>query len=378
MSEQLLKKLGLGHNDLQPLSISKIQTGKMGASLEILGELKTRVQLRLGGCKTLFRCQPVVVRGLTHDLNLSGPFLRQNRIDQLHSRDALRINGHEVPLLTARGRPAVPRAEVSSSPAYFEKKTIVPANSIMMCSLCLPEIIRGTMPPGAVSVEVSQANCHPWLLAIVDVKEDGLIKAGVMNTLDKPITIQSGQQYSKVTLTCDVNEAHSFQACLPTIRPRSSPTSTPTTLTDATLRALLVNSLSLSSLNGHQTAPPARPGLGAKSIGGRNIASHHQRAQPTRKKPGAPSNGDSTDSCHHQGAPPAPTELGAPSTGKIGYSCHQGAPPTQTALEAPSTSDSCQSPGAPLTLVRTGGALYQSTWQTPRGATRPSRDLGAI
>jgi hypothetical protein len=161
-----------------------------------------------------------------------------------------------------------------------------------------------------------QSNCHPWLLAIVDVKEDVLIKAGMMNTLDQPVTIQSGQQYGKVTLTCDVNKAHSFQARLPTIRPRSFPTSTPTTLTDATLRALLVNSLLLSSLNRHQTAPQVRSGLGAPSIGGRNIASHHQRVRPAREEPGAPSTSDSTDSSHHQGAPPAPMELEAPSTDK--------------------------------------------------------------
>jgi hypothetical protein len=253
----------MGPDDLQTLSISKIRTAKMGASLDILGELKTRVQLRLGGCKTRFRCRPVVVRGLTDNLNLSGPFLRQNQIDQLHSRDSLRINRHKVPLLTARGRPAVPRAEVSSAPAYFEKKTILSPYIITMCSLRVPDIIRGTMPPGTASVEgscqfMSQSNCHPWLLAIVDVKEDGLIKAGMMNTLDQPVTIQSGQQYGKVTLTCDVNKAHSFQARLPTIRPRSSPISTPTTLTEATLRALSVNSLSSSLLNRHQTAPQAR------------------------------------------------------------------------------------------------------------------------
>jgi hypothetical protein len=56
-----------------------------------------------------------------------------------------------------------------------------------------------------------------------------------MNTLDQPVTIQSGQQYGKVTLTCDVNEAHSFQARLPTIRPGLLPPLL--TLTNATLRA---------------------------------------------------------------------------------------------------------------------------------------------
>jgi hypothetical protein len=56
MSERLLKKLGLGLDDLQPLSISKIQTAKMGASLEIMGELKQRIYLQLRGCETGFRC----------------------------------------------------------------------------------------------------------------------------------------------------------------------------------------------------------------------------------------------------------------------------------------------------------------------------------
>jgi hypothetical protein len=60
-----------------------------------------------------------------HDMNLSGPFLRQNKINQIHSRNTIRINGHEVPLVTARTRTAVPRAEVSSTPAYFAKKTIL-------------------------------------------------------------------------------------------------------------------------------------------------------------------------------------------------------------------------------------------------------------
>jgi hypothetical protein len=129
------------NQDLQPLTISKIQTAKMGASLEIMGELKQKIYLQLGGCETRFRCQPVVVGGLTLDMNLSGPFLRQNKIDQIHSRDAIRINRHEVPLVTAGTRPAVQRAEVSSAPAYFAKKTILTPNSITMCSLRAPEII---------------------------------------------------------------------------------------------------------------------------------------------------------------------------------------------------------------------------------------------
>jgi hypothetical protein len=66
------------------------------------------------------------------------------------------------------------------------------------------------MHPGNASVDGSEqfmqtSNCHPWLMAIFEVKEDGLIQAGVMNTLDQPIMIQSGQQYGQVTLTLTFN-----------------------------------------------------------------------------------------------------------------------------------------------------------------------------
>ena len=334
MSERLLKKLGLGPEHLQPLPISKIQTAKMGASLEIMGELKQKIYLQLGGCETRFKCRPVVVRGLTHDLNPSGPFLRQNGIDQIHSKDAIKINGHEVPLLTAKGRPAVPRAEVSSAPAYFTKKTILAPNSITMCSLRVPEIIRGIMPPGNASVDGSAqfmqtSNCHPWLMAIVDVKADGLIQAGVMNTLDQPVTIQSGQQYGHVTLTCDINEAHSFQARLPTIRPRSHSTSTPTPLTDATLRALSVQALSDNSPTYRQTAPlvrdtsgnnPGRHLAATRTPSGDGRVSHHGRQgePPTHFEFGAPSS-DRKETSRPQGAGNAPRELGTPSMNLLSH-----------------------------------------------------------
>jgi hypothetical protein len=291
-----------------------------------------------------------VVRGLTHNLNLSGPFLRQNDIDQIHSRDAIKINGPEVPLLMARGRPAVPRAEVSSAPAYFVKKTILAPNSITMCSLRVPEIIRGTMPPGNASVDGSvqfmqTSNCHPWLRAIVDVKADGLIQAGVMNTLDQPVTIQSGEQYGQVTLTCDVNEAHSFQACLPTIHPLSSPTSTPTTLTDATLRALSAHSLSGNSPTCHQKAPPAsdRP---------RNNLGRHLAA--TREEHEAPSGDSRMGHSGRQGEPATHLESGVPPIGKIGSSHHQGAGPTLNVSGAPSMNHLRQTGEAPPTQSELG------------------------
>jgi hypothetical protein len=186
--------------------------------------------------------------------------------------------------------------------------------------------------PGNASVDGSKqfmqtSNCHPWLMAIVDVKADGLIQAGVMNTLDQSVPIQSGQQCGQVTLTCDVNEAHPFQARLLTIRPRSSPTSTPTTLTNATLRVLSVNSLSGNLPTCHQTASQS-------CDRSRNNLGRHLTA--TREEPEAPSSGSRMDHISRQGEPPAHMESGAPPTGKTEASHHQGAGTTLNVFGAPS------------------------------------------
>jgi hypothetical protein len=62
------------------------------------------------------------------------------------------------------------------------------------------------MHPGNASVDGSKqfisSNCHPWLMAIVDVKKDGRIQGGENNVRsDQPVTIQSGKQYGQVNLT---------------------------------------------------------------------------------------------------------------------------------------------------------------------------------
>jgi hypothetical protein len=60
--------------------IQEVGTAKSGTGLKVVGELK-----RFGGCETQFKCCPVVLEGLRMPFNVSGPFLAQFGIDQLHS-----------------------------------------------------------------------------------------------------------------------------------------------------------------------------------------------------------------------------------------------------------------------------------------------------
>jgi hypothetical protein len=89
-SLDFLHQLGLTRDDLREVpGLQEDGTAKTGTGLKVLGELKTPIHLRFGGCATRFKCRIVVLEGLSMPFNLSGSFLAQFGIDQLHSEEAL-------------------------------------------------------------------------------------------------------------------------------------------------------------------------------------------------------------------------------------------------------------------------------------------------
>jgi hypothetical protein len=66
LSLDFLHQLGLTRDDLREVpGIQEVGTAKSGAGLKVLGELKTPIHLRFGGCATRFKCCPVVLEGLS-------------------------------------------------------------------------------------------------------------------------------------------------------------------------------------------------------------------------------------------------------------------------------------------------------------------------
>jgi hypothetical protein len=88
--------------DIRPLSTKTIGTAKDGASMRVLGEVTQPLPLQLGGISTCLKTRPVVVEGLSMPFNLAGPFLKKHKIDQIHSKDCIRFQGHDVKLLKRR------------------------------------------------------------------------------------------------------------------------------------------------------------------------------------------------------------------------------------------------------------------------------------
>jgi hypothetical protein len=112
--------------------IQEVGTAKSGTGLKVVGELKTPIHLCFGGCATRFKCRPVVLEGLSMPFYLSGPFLAQFGIDQLHSEGALLVQGKKIPLV-ALLNPSADVEQTVSNLCLMEKVT-VPAFSETSCS----------------------------------------------------------------------------------------------------------------------------------------------------------------------------------------------------------------------------------------------------
>jgi hypothetical protein len=107
--------------------IQEVGTAKSGTGLEVVGELKTPIHSRLGGCATRFKCRSVVLEGLSMPFNVSGPFLAQFGIDKLHSEGALLVQGKKILLVTSIN-PTVD-VEQNVTNLYLVEKVTVPAFS---------------------------------------------------------------------------------------------------------------------------------------------------------------------------------------------------------------------------------------------------------
>ena len=209
ISVGLLRKLGLSEADLRPAETSTIATAKQGANLKVLGELKKAIYINIGGLQTRFKTRPVVIEDLSMAANISGPFLKRHGMDQIHSEDCLRINGHDVPLFSTPNRDRAEKAEVVTSAVYLQGKATIPARGVAYVQLRVPAVEKGIMTAGPGLVEGSEifmkrTDAHPWTGTLATCDKDGNLIAGVMNTLDEEIEIAAGTKYGDFTKTCTV------------------------------------------------------------------------------------------------------------------------------------------------------------------------------
>jgi len=196
ISPNLLDRLGLGPEDLRPVPGSTtISTAKAGSALRVLGETKRPLKLRLGAHGTQFITRPVVLDGLAMDFNLAGPFLQKHNIDQLHSRNCLRVQGKLIPLVAG-----LTGQEATSGGAYLAEDVTLAPMSVNMVRLRVPEVIGRRMSAGDGILQGSIAlmtkhEVNPWIAAMVHCPEDGRMIAGLVNLNEDAVRLPAGTRY---------------------------------------------------------------------------------------------------------------------------------------------------------------------------------------
>ena len=107
LSLDLFHQLGLTKDHIEPYHIPRVGTARKGTHLNIKGRLKHPLTFAVGTAGQTLKIRPVVIEGLSMGLNISGPYLAQRGIDQIHSRNSLLLDGKLLPLVSNRHRTGV-------------------------------------------------------------------------------------------------------------------------------------------------------------------------------------------------------------------------------------------------------------------------------
>lgn len=204
ISTDFFLKLGYSLNDILPITQSSLNTAKEGDSLTIRGE-SPKLYLKLAQSGTKYVFQPLVIDKLGMPINISGPYMKTHSMDQIHSRNCIRINGKDVPLCH-QGNVEAPESFI-----YALDNTLAKANSFTKIALLVSEVENGTMSAGDGVITgdaqfMDNTNLHPGIHAMGNCNKDGLVYAGILNTLDKDIIVPRGQRYGTFTRTCSESD----------------------------------------------------------------------------------------------------------------------------------------------------------------------------
>jgi hypothetical protein len=231
ISENFLTKLGLDRAHLRPIPHKSVGTAKTNSNLIILGELIKPLYINIAGLNTKMKIRPVVLEGLAMNINLSGPWMKMNNLDQIHSENAIRVMGRTVKLLTCPTAAMVTAIEVPTAKAYVIRDIQVPPQTQVFIPLRIPAVERREMPcedgmiRGAIQF-MQRTDLHPWAAGVVKCSKTGTISAGVLNTLQQPVTVKAGTYYGDYSLLCSPDEQHITPWRIATIAPQQQQQST--------------------------------------------------------------------------------------------------------------------------------------------------------
>ena len=188
-----------------------VSTAKDGSNLRVLGQVEPPLNLVIPGTQLRYSFQPVVIDNLSMDLNFSGPWMRKQGWDQLHSRNHLSIGQQEVPLTTLKAamkRPGSLLKGTQTHAAYVASMTTIPGHTGRVVPLrrprtapCLKEAHDGLLTPWNPTLVKTGLQMPESSLVSIPANQQGVFSVWVLNPSDETVTLQQGQQLGEVEKT---------------------------------------------------------------------------------------------------------------------------------------------------------------------------------
>ncbi len=228
ISPDFLKELGGDKSQLQPLSVTTLGTAKQGANLKVLGETKAPVKVRFGAQEQTFKVKPVVIEGLNMKMNLSGPFLKQHGIDQLHTRDCILVGGREVGLLRGDGQPARQPTQRASA-VHLLKNVRIPPMAVAALPVKVQAAVNGEWPategmlqPAEEFHEKTGVTCYPETMTAC--LSEGVTIATMVNLQLAEVEIPAGTRVGTFQASLQLREEAAINLVTPQQKePESEP-----------------------------------------------------------------------------------------------------------------------------------------------------------
>ena len=141
--------------------------------------------------------QPAIVRGLHTAINLSGPWLKTQGWDDLHSQGCMSIEGHHIPLMDNN------TAEPSVSGIFVLKDLTIEARTGQNITALVPDVRGKQVSPGLGCFETGdklhRVGVHTGPAVLTQVQQDGTTQLPVINMTDRDVVIKAGTNLGTIT-----------------------------------------------------------------------------------------------------------------------------------------------------------------------------------
>ena len=215
--------IGFTRSQIRPYTRTTVGTADKTNSLRILGVPPQRLKIRVGGILRNFPFNPVIIENLASAVNLSGPFMVELGLDQLHSEQCIQIMGKKVPLFAS---PSDTPQESHKGAVYVYRRAVIPPKSMSFFKLRCPKMEASLLPREdgilrASSLFPQKTGLVPWKNVALRPDKRGHLTVAAMNVTDKPITLRANMRFGSFHLIQDIQDQKSRDRINAILTPKS-------------------------------------------------------------------------------------------------------------------------------------------------------------